>query len=648
MYLEKVNSPDDLKNLNINELREYAKEVREFIIASVDKNGGHLSSNLGAVELTIALHYCFDIPSDKLIFDVGHQCYTHKIITGRRDGFDKLRHNGGVTGFPNTEESDCDVFTTGHASTSLSLQLGLARAKNCLNASDDHQIISVIGDGALTGGLAYEAMNDIGESGLPMIIVLNDNEMSISKNVGAMSQYLSTLRVSKKYSRFKLNIKNGLATIPVIGDVLAKRAEKIKASLRNYIISSGKLFEQMGIKYFGPYAGNDVQQMIEVYNYVKNTKVPVIVHAITEKGMGYEKASQDPVHSHGVSCKSVVNSYMNSSIVSSFLYNAVSSDERIVAVSAAMPVGIGIEEFAADYPSRVFDVGIAEEHAVSMCAGLAAGGMKPYFGVYSTFLQRGFDQIIHDVCLNKLPVRFLIDRAGVVGSDGVTHQGVFDLSYLSMIPELTVMSPKDGKEFSDMLEWSRAFDKPLAIRYHRDFTNKYNTSTPIEYGKWEIMQKTNSRVYILCSGSRMLDIAMLTNANVINARFIKPLDTDLLNEIDKRGNLIITMEDNIRHGGFGESVLSALNGRFADIKILAHGDEFINSLSVCDAFNTSGLTLENLECIISEFTNQASAQDEKTESSDGLPNMRSNSADDTAPPAFDKKREKPKDRKNKA
>lgn len=598
MYLEKVNSPSDLKQLNIDELQKYAMEVREFIVAAVDKNGGHLSSNLGAVELTIALHYVFDFPDDKLIFDVGHQCYTHKIITGRRDGFEKLRHSGGVTGFPNTRESEYDVFTTGHASTSLSLQLGLARANQCLRPDDNCHVVSVIGDGALTGGLAYEAMNDIGESGLPMIIVLNDNEMSISKNVGAMSQYLSTLRVSKKYSKFKLNVKNGLSTIPVVGSTIVDKVDSLKDKLRNTLISTGKLFEQMGIKYFGPYLGNDVKQMIDVFNHVKNSKMPVIVHAITEKGMGYEKASSDPVHSHGVSGKGASKSYSFSSLFSSFLYESAAIDKRVVAISAAMPVGIGVEQFALDYPSRVYDVGIAEEHAVTLCAGLAAGGMKPYFGVYSTFLQRGFDQIIHDVCLNDLPVRFLIDRAGVAGSDGVTHQGVFDLSYLSMIPGLTVMSPKDGKELLDMLNWSRSFNHPLAIRYHRDFVTKFNTASPIEYGKWEVMKKCDSRVYVLASGSRAIDIAMSSNANIINARFIKPLDLSMLKELDKDGNLIITMEDNIKRGGFGESVLCALPNRAAHVEILAHSDEFIDTLSVCDAFSASGLTLENLNRLI--------------------------------------------------
>lgn len=598
-YLTSINSPSDLKKLTPSELKMYANEIREYIINTVMTNGGHLSSNLGVVDLTIALHFCFDCPIDKIIWDVGHQSYAHKIITGRRAQFENLRRDGGITGFPNTSESECDLFTTGHASTSLSLALGLARAQQLTNQKDGH-IIPVIGDGALTGGLAFEALNDIGEAGLPMIIVLNDNEMSISKNVGALSQYLAKLRVSRKYVKFKTNIKNSFYALPLVGDKLIKRLDNAKDILRKFILLEGKLFESMGIKYYGPFEGNDINQLIPVFNRIKTEKRPVIVHVVTSKGAGLESAVHDPAHSHGVADACACEEKKNSAVFSDFLFSATDSDKSVVVITAAMPIGLGIEKFAAQRKENFIDVGICEEHAVSMCAGLAKGGAKPYLALYSTFLQRGYDQIIHDVCLNNLPVRFIIDRAGVIGSDGITHQGVFDLSYLSHIPNLTVLSPKDGAELRAMLDWSLSFNQPLAIRYHKDFTNEYGVGAPIEYGKFEkLRMNKKSKVYFLAVGSRMVDIAMnVEGVNVINARFVKPLDTEFLDSINKEGNVIITLEDNLKRGGFGEAIAGYFCNPKAKLKILAHDDKFIESLSVEKALFNSGLTCENLQSIV--------------------------------------------------
>lgn len=591
-----ISSPQELKRLNISDLPAVAEALRERIVSVVEENGGHLSSNLGAVELTVALHYCFDSPRDKIIFDVGHQSYAHKLLTGRDIGFDGLRKNGGVSGFPKPSESEHDPFVAGHASTSLSVALGYAEAARQCGKS--YKSIAVIGDGALTGGLAYEALNEIGSEKVPMIIVLNDNGLSISKNVGAMSKYLTRLRVSKKYARMKNEVRRAVSVIPFFGDGAVRLIEKGARFLKNVMLPN-KMFEAMGIKYYGPFDGHNIGELVDVFSQFDKLDRPVLIHVITDKGHGLKSAKTDPMHSHGVSAAEQSQCRQFSDVLGSFLTDAASRDDRVMAVTAAMEIGTGLEDFAKTLPNRFKDVGIAEEHAVTYCAALAAGGMKPYFAVYSTFLQRGFDQVLHDVCIGNYPVTFCIDRAGVVGADGVTHQGVFDLSYLSLMPNMTVMCPTDGDEFSAMLEFSLDFNAPLAMRYPKSY-NSERKHSPIEYGKWETVSDAKSRMYALCAGPRALDIAEAAAKNaditVVNCRFVKPIDTDFLDAINKRGTRIVTVEDNVERGGFGESVLSYLNskGLSARLKILAHGDSFIDDRDVASSLAASGLTAEKL------------------------------------------------------
>lgn len=597
MDYNQITTPSDLKRLNINELGGLCASIRERIINVVEKNGGHLASNLGTVELTVALHYVFDCPKDKIIFDVGHQSYTHKILTGRGQAFDGLRQNGGISGFPQPEESDYDVFTAGHASTSLSVALGFAEAAK--QTAEHNSIVAVIGDGALTGGMAYEALNAIGSEQLPVTIVLNDNNMSISKNVGAMSKYLTRLRVSKKYVGMKNEIKRAVSIIPLFGDGILHLMEKGKKLLKRIVLSN-KMFEEMGISYYGPFDGHSVSELIDIFEQVRKKNGPALVHIITDKGHGLKSAVTDPEHSHGISSVGAISSNDFSAVLGEFLTDAAQKNNRVMAVTAAMAIGTGLEKFSAAHPDKFKDVGIAEEHAVTYCAALAAGGIKPYFAVYSTFLQRGFDQIVHDVCIDRRAVTFCIDRAGVVGSDGVTHQGVFDLSYLLPVPNMTVMCPTDGDELKAMLEFSLTFDAPLAIRYPKSYTVN-RAHTPIVYGKWEnITTDKNSHVYVLCAGGRALDIALSAvedkKLNIVNARFVKPLDTEYLDGINKRGNVIITIEDNMRVGGFGMSVLQYLNSKGMSCKFasLAHDDKFIDNRDVASSLCDSGLSRENL------------------------------------------------------
>lgn len=600
MDLDNIKSPQDIKRLDINELAEVADAIRSRIISAVNESGGHLSSNLGTVELIVALHYVFNCPTDKFVFDVGHQSYPHKILTGRNDGFEKLRKNGGVSGFPQPAESEFDSFGTGHSSTSLSVALGLAtaaRLKGEFNAT-----VAVLGDGALTGGMAYEALNEIGSEQMPVIIVLNDNEMSISKNVGAMSKYLTRLRVSKRYARMKNEIKRAVSTIPLLGDGIIYLMERSKRILKRVVLSN-KMFEAMGISYYGPFDGHNIRELVDVFSQVKNTASPVLVHVLTDKGRGLSSAKTDPAHSHGVSGAEKSDGKLFSDILGRFLVSAAETDEKIIAVTAAMAIGTGLEEFAEKYPTRFKDVGIAEEHAVTYSAALASGGMKPYFAVYSTFLQRGFDQLLHDVCIGGYPVKLCIDRAGAVGADGVTHQGTFDLSYLSVIPNMTVMCPSDGDEFKLMLDYSLDFDKPLAIRYPKSYKSD-RKHLPIEYGKWETLRSEKSRVYVLAAGCRAVEVAEKAcdevKTNLVNCRFVKPLDEDFLSSVNKKGNVIITVEDNVRRGGFGESVLSYLNsvGQNAVVKILAHPDKFIDDRDVSSTLTESGISAENLIYIV--------------------------------------------------
>ncbi len=600
---DEIKTPQDLKRLDISELYGVARHMRERIVSVVEKNGGHLSSNLGTVELTVALHYVFDCPRDKIIFDVGHQSYTHKLLTGRGEKFEGLRRNGGISGFPLPSESEYDAFGTGHASTSLSVALGFAEAAR--QKGERYASVAVIGDGALTGGLAYEALNAIGSERLPVIIVLNDNEMSISKNVGAMSKYLTRLRVSKRYSHFKNEIKRAVSIIPFFGDGFIHLLDKGKKFLKRLVLSN-KMFEAMGISYCGPFDGHNIGELVDVFSQVKNKDCPVLVHVITDKGKGLKSANSDPAHSHGISAASPSSGAEFSKALGEFLIDAASRDSRVMGVTAAMSIGTGLEEFSKVCPERFKDVGIAEEHAMTYCAALAAAGMKPYFAVYSTFLQRAFDELLHDVCIGNYPVTLCVDRAGVVGADGITHQGIFDLSYLTLMPNMTVMCPTDGDEFRAMLNYSLGFDAPLAIRYPKSYSVS-REHAPIEYGKWETLRNAKGgkrKIYALCVGSRAADIAERaaekTDINIVNCRFVKPLDFEFLDKINKPGSVIVTIEDNVRRGGFGESVLAYLNerGKKAEINVMAHGDAFIDDRDVTSSLEKSGLTAENLTAVL--------------------------------------------------
>ncbi len=595
-YWEKVNSISDLKALSLKELEVYADEIREHIIDVVQKNGGHLASNLGTVELTLALHYVFDVPCDKIVWDVGHQSYTHKIVTGRRDSFSDLRKNGGISGFPKPSESECDSFIGGHSSTSLSAALGLARARDL--KGDNYNVIGVIGDGAMTGGMAYEAINDIGECQEKMIIVLNDNKMSISPNVGAFSNYLARLRLSKRYAKFKHNLKRGVAALPFFGDKLVGIFERTRDNLKSIILSN-KLFENFGIKYYGPFDGHNIKNTIEIFKQVKNENRPVLIHLVTNKGNGYEIAETDAEKFHGLSPKSEGQTYCFSEIVGSKLCEMAKTDKRVVAVTAAMKSGTGLEKFFEQFPERAFDVAIAEQHAVTMAAGMAKGGLKPYFAVYSSFLQRGFDQIVHDVCYDNLPVTFLIDRAGAVGADGITHQGILDLSYLCMIPNMTVLAPKDGDELEEMLEFSLTCDSPLAIRYPKSFTAKYKKNTLASVTEWETIKESDKNKYILAVGNRALDAAAaVDDVNVINARCVKPLDTKLLSKIGN-GSVVLTLEDNVVSGGFGASVLAYFSKENANVKVINLGyNGFVDDMNTESSLRTAGLCGENIKKLL--------------------------------------------------
>ncbi|MCM1367428.1 MAG: 1-deoxy-D-xylulose-5-phosphate synthase [Roseburia sp.] len=597
MDVKDIKSPLDIKRLDISELGAVADSIREKIISTVENNGGHLSSNLGAVELTVALHYVFNSPVDKIIFDVGHQSYAHKLLTGRADKFDGLRRVGGISGFPQPNESEHDAFGTGHASTALSVALGFAEAAR--QKGESYRTVAVVGDGALTGGMAYEALNAIGSDGLPVIIVLNDNEMSISKNVGAMSKYLTRLRGSRRYARMKNEIKRAVSIIPIFGDGIKSLMDKGKKFLKRLVLSN-KIFESMGISYYGPFDGHDIGEMIDVFTHVKAKAGPVIVHVITDKGHGLPSAKTDPEHSHGIAALGGEDDAEQfSDALGEFFEDVAPRDDRVMVVTAAMSIGTGLENFSKTRPDRFKDVGIAEEHAVTYCAALAAAGMKPYFAVYSTFLQRSFDQLLHDVCIGGYPVTLCIDRAGVVGADGATHQGIFDLSYLLLMPSMTVMCPTDGEELKSMLEFSLGFDAPLAIRYPKSY-GKVRSHSPIEYGKWEVVKASNSKTYVLCAGSRALDIAESASEkadiNIVNCRFVKPLDLEFLRTVNKKGNHIVTVEDNIERGGFGQSVLAALNGLDMKAKctVIAHGDAFIDERDVALSLEASGITQENL------------------------------------------------------
>ncbi|MFQ7001893.1 MAG: 1-deoxy-D-xylulose-5-phosphate synthase [Clostridium sp.] len=593
-YLDSMNFPEDIKKLNDNELLNLGEEMRKFLIESVSKTGGHLSSNLGVVELTLSLFKTFDIGRDKLIWDVGHQSYIHKILTGRKDGFKNLRKKDGLSGFPKRSESVYDCFQTGHSSTSISAALGMARARDI--KKEKHNVIAVIGDGALTGGLAFEALNDIGFRKTKMIIVLNDNQMSIAKNVGGLSIYLNKLRMKPKYNKIKSNINTELSKSKG-GKVVLSNMLKLKNGLKSLVVDF-MLFEDMGIKYIGPIDGHNIKLMNEVFSMAKNIDGPVIVHTITKKGKGYEFAEKSPSKFHGISpfnlengevCKTCCETY--SSAFGKALNKIAKEDKDVVAITAAMPDGTGLIEFSKNFPERFFDVGIAEEHAVTLSAGMASSGLKPVFAVYSTFLQRAYDEIIHDVCIQNLPVVFAIDRAGVVGEDGETHQGILDISYLSTMPNMTIVAPKSLKEVEILLRWALNKKTPVAIRYPKggDKLNNLPILKEINYGKWEVLNKGENLAIIACG--KTVEFAMEAlyklkekniNPTIINATFIKPIDEEKIKYLAENNFNIITVEDNMKQGGLGSSILNSLNNYNykKTIKILAYEDKFIEQASV--------------------------------------------------------------------
>lgn len=595
MYLEKINAPGDLKKLSVKELEVLCDEIRRYLIDVVSETGGHLASNLGVVELSVALHYVFD-EKDKILWDVGHQSYVHKILTGRKDGMKTLRQAGGVSGFTNAKESPADAFTSGHASASLSAALGICKARDIEGL--DFNVVSVIGDGALTGGMAYEALNNI--DGEEMLVVLNDNDMSISKNVGGVSLTLSRLRLAKGYNNFKYGLTKFFSAIPLIGRFLVKFCRAVKNFFKS-LFGGNTFFSNFGVKYIGAVDGNNVKKLVKILGVIKkDLSRPILLHVVTKKGKGYAPAENDPVRYHGVPPKNAVAAkYSFSDALGECLSRAAEKNDKICAVCAAMPDGTGLDAFAARYPERFFDVGIAEEHAVTFAAGLAKSGMKPFVAVYSTFAQRAYDQILHDVCIDGLPVTLCLDRAGLVGMDGATHQGLFDLSYLSSLPNMTVIAPKDVSQMKEALRFAMTFDGPLAIRYPKecDFDEPCGA---IEFGKWQYIFGGNKDISVFVSGPNMLAVArdaaerFGVEFNLINTLFIKPCDTDMLAGRLK-DRLWVTLEENQKQGGIGETIAaySAENGG-PRVIIMAVEDKFVPHMTIPEQLESCGLTAENL------------------------------------------------------
>ncbi len=569
MVLEKIQKENDIKQLEDAELKILASEIREFLIQKISLTGGHLASNLGVVELTMALHLSLDFPKDKLIWDVGHQSYTHKLLTGRREGFDELRKYGGMSGFPKRKESVCDSFDTGHSSTSISAGLGYAHAKEI--TGEDYRVVSVIGDGALTGGMAFEALNNAAQLKTNFTIVLNDNNMSISENVGGLSTYLGGFRTADAYRELKLGIFNSLNKIPVYGDKMVERIRRTKSGIKQLLIP-GMLFEEMGIIYLGPVDGGDIRGITRLLRDASHIDGPVLVHVLTRKGDGYLPAERHPARFHGTEPFDIEtglpsrprNKANYTDIFSTVMRKLGDRDERVVAVTAAMADGTGLKRFRNMFPDRFFDVGIAEQHAVTFSAGLAAAGLKPIFAVYSSFLQRAYDQILHDVCIQDLPVVFAVDRAGLVGSDGETHQGIFDISYLSCIPNMTILAPKNKWELSDMVKYAVAFEHPIAIRYPRgeayDGLSEYRE--PISCGKSEWIYR-GEQIALFALGSMVKTAEEVRRklaehgyaCSLVNVRFAKPFDEACLRELPERHALVVTMEENVINGGLGEHVV---------------------------------------------------------------------------------------------
>ena len=610
MVLDKIQGPNDVKELKEQELPVLADEIRQFIIDKVSDNGGHLASNLGVVELTIALHRCLNFPQDKLIWDVGHQSYTHKILTGRKKGFDSLRKYHGMSGFPKRDESNCDAFDTGHSSTSLSAGLGMVCAREL--KKDKYTVVSVIGDGSLTGGLAFEALNNAASLKSNYIMILNDNHMSISENVGGLSHYLAGVRTAKGYTNFKKNVKASLSKMNAIGEELERNIRRAKSMLKQVFIP-GMFFEDMGITYLGPIDGHNIEALTEVIEDAKQVEGAVLIHVITEKGKGYEPAQLHPESYHGVGpfikkngmAKKPKEEATYTDIFAKTICELAQTHEKLVTITAAMMDGCGLKGFAKRFPDRFFDVGIAEEHAVTFACGLAAGGFHPFFAVYSSFLQRGYDQILHDMCMQNLPVTLMLDRAGLVGNDGETHQGVFDLSYLTMIPNMTVFAPKNRYEFQDAIAFAADFEAPMAIRYPKTdavrILKEYRE--PIKLGKSEWIRR-GSRVALLAIGT-MVETAMEVeellakdgiDATVVNLRFAKPLDYEMLDEVLDYHSLIVTMEENVLSGGVGEHICRYVELHSTGVRVVACGipDKFIHQGSIPELLEEIGLDANSI------------------------------------------------------
>lgn len=610
MVLEMIRKENDIKKLDEGQLKELAGEIRQFLIEKISRTGGHLASNLGVVELTMALHLTLDFPEDKLIWDVGHQSYTHKLLTGRMDGFDDLRKYGGMSGFPKRKESPCDAFDTGHSSTSISAGLGYVAARELLG--QDHSVVSVIGDGSLTGGMAYEALNNASRLKSNFIIVLNDNNMSISENVGGMSKYLSGLRTAQAYTDLKKGVEDTLKRIPGRGDRIVSQIRKTKSGIKQLLVP-GMFFEDMGITYLGPVDGHDIRKLLKVFNEAKRVDHAVLVHVITKKGKGYAPAEKDPAKFHGPGPFDIETGEPKApggpdtytQVFSKVLTDIAKRDDKVVAITAAMEDGTGLASFAKHFPQRFFDVGIAEEHAMTFAAGLAAGGMKPVFAVYSSFLQRAYDQTLHDVCLQDLPVVIAVDRAGLVGSDGETHQGVFDLSFLTMIPNMTVISPKNRWEMADMLRFAVDFRHPIAVRYPRGaaYEGMRQFRAPIEYGKSEVLYEEEDIAVIFVGHMAELADSVRRSlketgysCSLINARFVKPLDTELLEELAKDHFLFVTIEENVLTGGFGEQVMDYVSRAALDVHVRNIGipDEYVEHGNVEVLRKETGLDRETV------------------------------------------------------
>ena len=608
--LDKINEANDIKRISKEEYGLLAKEIRDFLVEKVSEKGGHLASNLGVVELTMALHLFMDFPEDQLVWDVGHQAYIHKILTGRKAGFDTLRQLDGMSGFPKCNEHEADAFNTGHSSTSISVALGMAKARDLRGKKN--KVVAVIGDGALSGGMAFEALNNAARNHTNMIIILNDNNMSISENVGGMAEYLGKVRTSIRYNNFKLGVEQAILKVPQIGDALMDKMRRSKESIKRFVVP-GMLFEDMGLTYLGPIDGHNIEAMLNMLQRAHMVKGPVIVHVMTKKGKGYRYAEKFPSAFHGVNpfyietgkSKSKKTGPSYTDIFSKKLVELAEKNKKITAITAAMPSGTGLSVFKEAYPKRFMDVGIAEEHAVTFAAGMAKMGMIPVVAIYSTFMQRAYDQILHDVCLGNFPVVFILDRAGIVGNDGETHQGIFDLSFLGSIPNMTIMAPKNADELEDMLSFAIQFGRPIAIRFPRGtaYLGLQEYREVISYGKSECIHK-GSKVALLAVGSmvkhaekvRELLLEDGIDATLVNARFVKPIDEELIDELAEDHTIFVTMEENVENGGYGQNVISYICDKHLMVRHISISikDMFVEHGKVYELYKRLGLDPESI------------------------------------------------------